>query len=79
MLAIPASSAECERIFSSAKMLITASRNGLHPDVIEANEYLRSWFGKPEKVDKQSMNQDQDCGMRGGPVISEVGNYEESW
>jgi hAT family C-terminal dimerisation region len=79
MLAIPASSAECERIFSSAKKLITASRNRLHPDVIEANECLRNWFGKPEKVDKQSMNQDQDCGMRGGSVISEVGNYEESW
>jgi hAT family C-terminal dimerisation region len=51
MLALPVSSAECERIFSSAKLLITASRNRLSPDTIEANECLRAWF-KQEKVDK---------------------------
>jgi hAT family C-terminal dimerisation region len=58
MLAIPATSAECERVFSSAKLLVTASRNRLLPDVIEANECLRNWFGKPKKV--MSMSQDQD-------------------
>jgi hAT family C-terminal dimerisation region len=49
MLALPVSSAECERIFSSAKLLITASRSRLCPDIIEANEYLRAWIGKPEE------------------------------
>ena len=53
MLALPASSAECERAFSSAKLLITASRNRLHPDIIEANECLRAWFGKPEKSEEK--------------------------
>jgi hypothetical protein len=48
MLAIPASSPECERIFSSAKLLITASQNRLHPNIIEANECLRAWFGVME-------------------------------
>ena len=32
MLALPATSAECERVFSSAKLLITAARNRLHPE-----------------------------------------------
>src|SRR5207248_11676842 len=52
MLALPATSAECERIFSSAKLLITASRNRLNADIIEANECLKAWFGKPEKSEK---------------------------
>jgi hypothetical protein len=60
MLAIPLSSSECERIFSSAKLLITPSRNRLLPDVIEANECLRNWFGTPEKAGKRVVNQDQD-------------------
>ena len=49
MLAIPMMSAECERVFSSAKHLVTDSRNRLNPDIIEANECLRHWFGKPEE------------------------------
>jgi len=32
MLALPATSAECERVFSSAKLLITVSRNRLLPE-----------------------------------------------
>lgn len=60
MLAIPVSSSECERIFSSAKLLVTMPRNRLQPNIIEANECLRNWFGKPEKIDKQIVNQDQD-------------------
>jgi len=48
MLAIPLMSAECERVFSSAKHLITDSRNRLKADIIEANECLKSWFGRPE-------------------------------
>ena len=63
MLAIPATSAECERIFSSAKLLLTPSRNRLQPDIIEASECLRAWYGKPgdreEKLEGQveSVNQ----------------------
>jgi len=49
MLAIPAMSAECERVFSSAKHLITDARNRLNPDIIEANECLKHWFGKAEE------------------------------
>jgi hAT family C-terminal dimerisation region len=48
MLAIPMMSAECERVFSSAKHLVTDSRNRLNPEIIEANECLRHWFGKLE-------------------------------
>jgi hypothetical protein len=53
MLALPMTSAECERVFSSAKLLITAARNHLHPDIIEANECLRAWFEKPEKFEER--------------------------
>ena len=49
MLAIPSMSSECERVFSSAKLLISDRRNRLQPDVIEANECLRSWYGRPEQ------------------------------
>ena len=49
MLAIPMMSAECERVFSSARHLLTDARNRLNPDIIEANECLRHWFGKPEE------------------------------
>jgi hypothetical protein len=52
MLALPVSSTECERVFSSAKLLITASRNRLRPDIIEANECLKAWFGKPQQVEQ---------------------------
>ena len=43
-LAIPAMSAECERVFSSCKQLVTPSRNKLSAQAIEANECLRSWY-----------------------------------
>jgi hAT family protein len=58
MLALPPTSAECERVFSSAKLLITASRNRPLPDIIEANECLRSWIGKSEKS-KDRVEQDR--------------------
>jgi len=48
MLAILLISAKCKRIFSSAKYLVTNSRNRLKADIIEANECLKSWFGRPE-------------------------------
>lgn len=44
ILSIPAMSAECERVFSSAKKLISDSRNGLSPASIEAVECNRHWL-----------------------------------
>ena len=37
-------SAECERVFSSAKLLITPNRNRLSPDTVEWSECLRNWY-----------------------------------
>jgi len=48
-LAVPPMSDECERLFSSAKLLITDRRSCLRMDIIEANECLRAWYGKPKK------------------------------
>ena len=43
MLSVPAMSAECEREFSSAKLLISDPRNRLSEELIEASECLWSW------------------------------------
>jgi hypothetical protein len=43
-LVIPAMSAECERIFSGIKKLITPERNRLHKQIIEASECLKNWW-----------------------------------
>src|SRR5947199_8712524 len=43
-LSCPAMSAECERVFSSAKKLITPERNQLEEDIIEACECLKAWW-----------------------------------
>ena len=43
IFSIPAMSAECERVFSSAKLMIPDSRNRLGADLIEAGECLKSW------------------------------------
>jgi hypothetical protein len=52
-LAIPAISAECERVFSSTKKLITPERNRLAEDIIEASESLKNWWdrGPIEQLD----------------------------
>ena len=61
MLAIPLMSAECERVFSSAKHLLTDPRNRLKADIIEANECLKSWFGRPQaKAFAQGVDPDVD-------------------
>jgi hypothetical protein len=44
LLAIPAMAAEDERVFSSTGKLITADRNQLDEDSIEAVECLRHWY-----------------------------------
>ena len=44
LFSIPMMSAECERVFSSTKILITERRNGLKEDIIEAYTLLRYWI-----------------------------------
>jgi hAT family C-terminal dimerisation region len=44
ILSIPAMSAECERVFSSSKLLVTPNRNRLSAQAIEASECLRNWY-----------------------------------
>ena len=43
LMSIPAMSDEPERLFSSAKLLISDLRNRLGDDIIEAAECLKSW------------------------------------
>jgi hypothetical protein len=45
-LSCPATSCECERVFSSAKKLITPERNSLADNTIEVLECLKAWFDK---------------------------------
>ena len=45
-LSCPATSCECERVFSSTKKLITLERNSLQDNTIEAVECLKAWFDK---------------------------------
>ncbi|KAJ6785140.1 hypothetical protein PWT90_08160 [Aphanocladium album] len=49
VLAVPAMSDECERLFSSAKLLLSDRRSRLGIDMIEASECLRAWYGPPPK------------------------------
>jgi len=50
ILAVPPMSDEIERVFSSAKLLLTDRRSRLKMDIIKANECLQSWYGRPERV-----------------------------
>jgi hypothetical protein len=43
--AIPSMSAECERVFSSVKLLITDRRRRLGDDITDVSEFLRHWYG----------------------------------
>jgi hypothetical protein len=43
-LAVPAMSAECERVFSSAGKMITPERNRLGDDIVETGECLKAWW-----------------------------------
>lgn len=40
---IPATSAECERVFSSAGRLLAPRQHRLSDDILEANECLMAW------------------------------------
>jgi hypothetical protein len=44
LMGIPAMSDELERMFHSAKLLISDLRNRLADDVIQASECLKSWI-----------------------------------
>jgi len=43
-LAIPAMSAGCERVFSSAGNMVTPGRSRFGDDIIEAGECLKAWW-----------------------------------
>ncbi|KJZ69655.1 hypothetical protein HIM_10950 [Hirsutella minnesotensis 3608] len=47
VLAVPPMSDECERLFSSAKILLSDRRSRLKIDIIEASECFRYWYGPP--------------------------------
>ena len=44
LLSIPAMSAECERVFSGAGVLLTSRKKRMKEDIIEAIECLRTWW-----------------------------------
>ena len=44
ILSIPAMSVEVERVFSSAKRLLTPERNALTTESLERYEILRNWW-----------------------------------
>ena len=50
ILAIPAMSAEVERVFSSTGQFITDRRNRRQDDIVEAVECLKSWVGSENSV-----------------------------
>ena len=50
--AIPATSTSSERLFSSAKQLVTDSRNSLGAETIQACECLKSWIKYPSNPEK---------------------------
>jgi hAT family C-terminal dimerisation region len=66
-------SAECERMFSSAKKLISPERNRLHEEMIEASECLKNWWDRglivqqpyvPEDDDSDACDlKEDDCGL----------------
>jgi phosphodiesterase/alkaline phosphatase D-like protein len=44
LFSIPAMSAECERVFSYSRKMITDERYSLKVDIIEADQCLKSWL-----------------------------------
>jgi hypothetical protein len=43
LLSIPAMSAECERVFSQAKLVVNDTRNRMTDDTVDAIQCLRTW------------------------------------
>ena len=60
---IPAMSAECEHVFSSAKKLITPERNRLNEQIIEASECLKNWWncGLIQQTNAPAEDDFEDC------------------
>ena len=50
LLSIPLMSAECERVFSAAKILISDKRNRMKDDIIEICILLRYWLKEKGKI-----------------------------
>jgi hypothetical protein len=44
LIAVPAMSAECERVFSQAKLTISTQRNSLLDTTIDAIQCLKNWL-----------------------------------
>ena len=44
LFSIPGMSAECERVFSQAKKMITDERNRLSPETVEADQLQKQWL-----------------------------------
>lgn len=44
LFSIPGMSAECERVFSQTKKMITDERNGLAPETVEADQLQKHWL-----------------------------------
>ncbi|OWT43214.1 transposase-like protein [Pochonia chlamydosporia 170] len=44
LFSIPGMSAECERVFSQTKKMITDERNQLAPEVVEADQLQKHWL-----------------------------------
>ena len=56
--------AECERVFSSAKKLITPERNRLHEQIIEASECLKNWWDRgliQQQLNIPAEDDSEDC------------------
>jgi hypothetical protein len=66
-----------ERLFSSAKLLITDHRPCLKADIIEANECLRSWYGRPEKGSFDYSASGQPGAGPRGPEVGGEGQGDE--
>jgi hypothetical protein len=64
--AIPISSSECERSFSSAKLTLNPLRAKMKSDLFEALETLRAWYLAEEGQKKQEMDRTEQ------KVISEA-------
>ena len=75
VLAVTAMSDECERLFSSAKILLSDRRCRLKMDIIEASECLRAWYGRPAR---KSFDDDAIGAMEGElPANGEEGKEAE--
>jgi len=70
ILAVPPMSDDCERLFSSAKLLLTDRRSRLQMDIIEASECLRAWYGRPERHAFDNSEIGSMEGETGGEVTS---------